>query len=327
MRPLRFSYIIIFLSLTSILIMLFYEIYLLPPKVYREGEVVVIRRNQTASQIAHLLKEKGIISYPKWFVFLAETFGFERRLKRGRYLLKRGESEIEVLKRLAKGPSSPIFVTIPEGLTLKEIASLLEREGVVSKDEFLSLASNHSLLKSLGIPGMTCEGYLFPDTYDFPLESDPKRVIIRMVERFFRVYRELRGNIDSLKEVVILASLIEKEAKIDSERPIIASVFLNRLKRGLPLECDPTIQYILGKHKKRITYNDLKIPSPYNTYLHSGLPPGPICNPGRKSLEAALYPEETRYLYFVAKGDGSHYFSKTLSEHIRFKRLLKRRLR
>lgn len=325
MKPFRLSYVLTLLILASILILFFYEIYLLPPKVYKEGKVVIIRKNQTASQIAHLLKEEGIIFSPKWFLFLTKTFGFEKNLKKGRYLLKRGMSEIEVLKRLVRGPSSRVFVTIPEGLTLKETASLLEREGIVSKDKFISLTSKPSLLKTLGIPGMTCEGYLFPDTYDFLLDNEPEEVIIRMVEKFFKVYKDLGGNPDSLKEVVILASLIEKEAKIDSERPIIASVFLNRLKRGLPLEADPTIQYILGKHKKRITYKDLKLPSPYNTYLHLGLPPGPICNPGRRSLEAALHPEKTKYLYFVAKGDGSHYFSKTLSEHIRFKGLLKRR--
>lgn len=319
---------IVILVLITIALLLLYEVYLLPPKTYSEGELIIIRKKLTTSQIAHLLKDKGIIQHPKRFVLLAQILGFEKKLKNGRYLFKKDIDELEVLKRIKEGPSYPIFVTIPEGMNLREIASLLEREAIISEREFLSTVSDPSLLKSFRIQGISCEGYLFPDTYDFPLESEPKEVINKMLENFFRVYREIGGNPDSsLKEIVILASLIEKETGVDSERPIIASVFLNRLKKNLPLECDPTIQYILKKHKERITYKDLKIPSPYNTYLHPGLPPGPICNPGKKSLKAALFPERTDYLYFVAKGDGSHHFSLTLSEHIRFKKSLKGRVR
>ncbi|MEA3312593.1 MAG: endolytic transglycosylase MltG, partial [candidate division WOR-3 bacterium] len=213
--------------------------------------------------------------------------------------------------------------------------------GVVNQDTFLALCRDKRLLTEFNIPFGSFEGLLFPDTYSFPLGILPEDVlrvgvlpedvlrvgvlpedVLRvMVRRFFEVAEPMLREV-SLDTLVILASIVEREAYLDEERPVIASVFYNRLKQGLPLESCATIEYALPEHKERLTYADLGVDSPYNTYLHRGLPPGPICSPGKASLEAVAHPKRTQYLYFVSKGDGSHYFSETAAEHERMKRKL-----
>jgi UPF0755 protein len=245
--------------------------------------------------------------------------GADRKLQSGLYRLHTYMSEDSVLLVLSKGKVATITVTIPEGLGLTEIAARLENAGVVDRETFLSLCNDRELLSEFQIPFSSFEGLLFPDTYNLPVGVKADQVIRIMAGRFFEMAEPyLRET--SLDTLVILASIVEREAYLDSERPIIASVFFNRLKAGMPLESCATIEYVLPEHKERLTYADLRIPSPYNTYLNAGLPPGPICSPGKTSLEGVAHPAKTEYFYFVSKGDGSHYFSRTASEHEQMKR-------
>lgn len=280
---------------------------------------VIIFPKSSTKEIAEQLKSERIIDNPKKFVILAKLLGFEKRLKSGRYLIKENSDELSVLRVLARGGEERVLVTIPEGKTLIEIGGILEEEGITSAAEFVKAGSDSRILRDFGIPYRSVEGYLFPDSYDFLFGEDPKSIIKRMVERFFSVYNQLKTEFGSAglkdNEIVILASIIEKEAVLGSEKPIISGVFINRFKKRLPLQSCATIQYILPRHKERLSYEDLKIESPYNTYLNIGFPPGPICNPGKEALKAAVFPQKTDYLYFVSRGDGSHHFSKTLREH------------
>lgn len=247
--------------------------------------------------------------------------GWERDIKYGIYELYESMPEWEVLNQLRKGAVCARKVTFPEGLRLEEVAKILEKNGIIDEEMFLKAATNKELLSKSNIPFNSFEGFLFPDTYTFFEGSSAEEIIKRMVQRFFEVYRkEFKSSKIPLDTLVILASIVEEEAAVDEERPLIASVYLNRLKKGMLLEADVTVQYALGKHKERLTYNDLKINSPYNTYIHKGLPPGPICSPGKASLLAVVNAPTTPYLYFVARGDRRHIFSKTLEEHLRAKK-------
>jgi UPF0755 protein len=211
-------------------------------------------------------------------------------------------------------------VTIPEGLAGQQIAELLADRGLVDRDRFVSLLRDRETLGRFGLEGESLEGYLFPDTYRVVKGLNEEAIAQRMVRRFQEMFgpeeqaraRELQMTVP---EVVTLASLIEREAHVPEERPLISSVFHNRLRRGMPLQSDPTVMYALSRFSGRLTKANLQAPSPYNTYLRQGLPPGPIANPGRASIMAALYPASSRYLYFVSKNDGTHAFSTTLREH------------
>jgi len=196
---------------------------------------------------------------------------------------------------------------------------LLEKEGIVSPDQFIEAAKNPEILEKYKIPFNNAEGFLFPDTYIVAKDLAAEHIVDFMIERFFSNLRKISSRkyeIEEMKKMVIIASLVEKEAQLDSERPVISAVFYNRLEKGKRLESCATIQYILGKTKERLLYSDLKIESPYNTYLNGGLPPGPISNPGLGSLKAAIEPADVDYLFFVSKKDGSHYFSTTYEEHL-----------
>jgi UPF0755 protein len=214
------------------------------------------------------------------------------------------------------------MVTIPEGYTMSEVAEVLAERGVCPADSFLSACMDTGLLRQSGVKAATAEGYLFPETYEFLTGSEPADVVRRMLRQFFSVLSDLRDSSRltphsslSPSQVVILASIVEREARIPEEFSRIAGVFANRLRRGLPLQSCATVGYLLPERKGRLSVEDTKFESPYNTYLHLGLPPGPICNPGRRALAAALNPERHDYFFFVARGDGSHIFSHTFSEH------------
>jgi UPF0755 protein len=214
-------------------------------------------------------------------------------------------------------------ITVPEGATVACIGDLLERRGILSAREFSHFCLDNKEISIDGSIPLSLEGFLYPDTYQLPYRLNAEVVARAMTARFEEVIIPLyqaspEGKKNGLSTVVVIASLVEREARLDRERPVIAAVYYNRLKRGMPLQCDATIQYILGATKPVLGYEDLKIPSPYNTYLHPGLPPGPIGNPGAPSIRAALQPGKDRYLYYVAdekKGDGSHIFSYTYEEH------------
>lgn len=284
--------------------------------------VFILNKNETAHSAAVRLKEAGIIDNPTKFVLLARLFNFEHKLKKGKYNLPPASDEYSVLRILNQGGKASALVTIPEGKTLEQIAEILAEHDICSKRDFLAQAEDKTFLAQLDIPGNTAEGYLFPDSYEFEIQSEPEEILLRMTKRFFEIYNSLLANSESpitnnhtARDIVILASIVEGEAQLATERPIIASVFLNRLKRRLPLQSCATIEYLLKERKPRLSLHDLSIESPYNTYRHPGSPPGPICNPGRNSLSAVLAPAKTDYLFFVSRGDGSHQFSKTGREH------------
>ncbi len=291
---------------------------------------IIIKKGETLTEVAQKLEEKGIIRSAFRFKLWAKITGNTKNIKAGGYVFSGPTGIREVLMVLIEGKTSEISVTIPEGAILKEIAWLFWKHGGIDKERFLSLASDTQYIKTLNINAKTLEGFLFPATYFITYAAEPQEIIERMVKKFFCIFTnklekecEERESIAlgwSPEKIVIFASLIEKEAVVDSEKPIISSVYHNRLRINMALQCDATIQYILPKHKNRLTYEDLKIKSLYNTYLYPGLPLGPICSPGESSLKAALFPESTKYLYFVAKGDGTHIFSRTHKEHINAKR-------
>ncbi len=287
-----------------------------------KGIVVTISRGMAADQVYSRLSQDDVISNAILFRLFSRVFGIDRSIKAGKYLFTGHYSDYDVLKLIASGKSNLlVHVTIPEGLTVRQIAGIYHRELGVDSTLFAAEALGDSMASELGIPSKNLEGYLFPETYDFYYATEPGEILKRMTDEFKLFFNDsLRSRAMaigySVNQVMIVASIVEAEARVDSERPIIASVYYNRLMKNMPLEADPTIEYALGEHT-RIYYKDLRINSPYNTYEHYGLPPTPICNPGMKSIMAALYPDTTRYLYFVATGSGGHRFSVTFREHQR----------
>ncbi|HDH97357.1 MAG TPA: endolytic transglycosylase MltG, partial [Proteobacteria bacterium] len=243
-------------------------------------------------------------------------------IKAGVYELDLPLYPSELLGKLTGGRQKLRRITIPEGLTIREMDALLADRGVLAEGEFERYCRNPDNAGRYGIEAESLEGFLFPDTYLVPYDISVDKLVDVMVGRFREVFdpnlvadAERLGM--SILEAVTLASMIEKETALDEEKPLISAVFHNRLKRGMKLQCDPTVIYGLEDFDGNLTREDLKNPHPYNTYVHSGLPPGPICNPGRTSLVAAVRPADVDYLYFVAKRDGSHHFSSTYSEHRR----------
>lgn len=285
---------------------------------------VTIPAGATTAAIADTLHARGIIASPVLFRTAARVLGYDRNLRHGRYELRTGAGCLAALEALSRPGRTAVMVTIPEGYTLRQVAALLDEHGICPEADFLAAGRDRVLLDSLGLPGRDAEGYLFPDTWELEPGAPARMLVRRMVRRFHEVWRHERGRaaappLDD-RATVILASIVEREAVRADETRLIAGVFLNRLRRGMPLQSCATVQYVLPHHREVLTIADTRIESPYNTYLHPGLPPGPICNPGARALAAALDPEPTEYLYFVARGDGSHVFSRTLNEHDRARR-------
>jgi len=275
-------------------------------------------------QISSRLAREKIIKYPSLFISLFYMYYSPRQLKAGEYQIEPGECLKSILIKMISGRVKLHPITIPEGLTALEVASLLSFLGK-NGDSFVEALSKTWLIADLDPEAKDLEGYLFPETYFFPRGITPLEAYKVMTDEFRKNFppawqaraREIGF---TLREIVILASLIEKETGLSEEKPLVAAVFHNRLKRGMKLDCDPTVLYALekaGLKKKELLEKDLEFPSPYNTYLHPGLPPGPICNPGRESLQAALFPARVNFLYFVSRGDGSHHFSSNYQEHLR----------
>lgn len=275
--------------------------------------------------MAESLYRNGIIRNPALFRLYARTHDLDKRIAAGTYKVSSGLSVPELLRLLTGGGQVTKRFTLPEGLTVKEIAARLEQQNVVNAEAFLKELQtgkfDHAFLPG-GLAGLArFEGYLFPDTYQVFSDVSAHAVIELMLRRFAAVSEELNLPAEAARhgltvhQAVTLASLVEREAKRSEERALIAGVLYNRLRKGMPLQVDATVQYALGVHRERILYKDLTVDSPYNTYRVTGLPPGPIAAPGRASLLAVIRPAETDYLYYVAKPDGSHAFSRTLSEH------------
>lgn len=283
---------------------------------------VTVPDNASAREIALTLAEQGVVRHVDEFLLWLRISGQERRLKAGTYELDKYKNPIYVIGRLASGGRSEVMVTIPEGSTIDETARILADQGLVDVDRFTALCRDRAFVAACRVRAATLEGFLFPDTYSFTRRQQEESIITTMVGNFQRRAAELGlAGSDSLGPIVILASIVEEEARLEEERPVIARVFLNRIRTRRPLESCATIFYALETNgysmpDRRLTDRDLKIDSPYNTYVHLGLPPGPICSPGESSIRAAMAPADVDYLYFVAKGDGSHYFSRTFQEHV-----------
>lgn len=285
---------------------------------------VVIPPGAGAAEIGRLLYQAGLVKSRYGWDFYIRSQGLDQQLRAGTYQLGPGMSIPEIAEELINGQVKEVQITVPEGYTLSQTADLFEARGIVGAQDFLAAAAIGNFqfpwLDELPDGPNRLEGFLFPDTYRFRAQASAEEIIQKMLDRFTRIftpaYVERAASIQmQVVDVVTLASIIEKEAQLPAERPIISGVFHNRLRQGWRLESCATVQYILDEPKPVLSYQDLQIPSPYNTYLHEGLPPGPIASPGRASLEAALYPADVPYFYFVANGDGSHTFSRTLEEH------------
>jgi UPF0755 protein len=286
-------------------------------------EVIVdVPPGQSLKATADNLHLENLIKSPLKLVWIARLRGYAKRLKAGEYLLSTGMSPRQILETMVKGDVLLHKLTIPEGYTTDQIAELVAEAGFASKAEFIRAAANEDLVKKMGLDAETFEGYLFPDTYYFSKEASVEKIISTMVQRFWTIFkpewRERANHLGfTIQQVVTLASIIEKETGAPGERKLISSVFHNRLKRKMRLESDPTVIYGIKDFNGNLTRKHLQTKTPYNTYRIGGLPAGPIANPGRASLEAALYPDDTDYIYFVAKKDHTHYFSTNLKEHNR----------
>lgn len=244
-----------------------------------------------------------------------------RNIKAGQYHIEGNYSLKELIDILESGKGRMVKVTIPEGFSVAQIVEHLEKLGHINKDEFYAELNRASVDFPYPTPEGNFEGYLYPETYFLPESYDEKILVDTMLKEFLKKFpSENYPDKDEFYKKLIMASILEREAMVKSEKPIMASVFYNRMKKGMTLSSDATVNFVYNYSKKRIYYKDLKVDSPYNTYKYKGLPPAPICNPAVDSVEAAYNPAQTDYLFFVARGDGSHYFSKTYREHLNFQR-------
>jgi UPF0755 protein len=300
-----------------------------PPSETSLTKVLMVKKGMPLKKISMMLEQEGIIRNADIFVGIATLLGKKTGIKAGEYEFHPRMRPLEVLDTLIKGQVKRHLVTIAEGYTLFQIAQLLDDLRIVDKKAFLQKASSPAFIFSLGLShlatcktGMTLEGFLFPNTYHLVKEMTPEEVIQMMVHQFKKVFgpeevaRAIQLGITP-REVVILASMIEKEASLSEEKPLVSAVFHNRLRNRIPLQSDPTVIYGIKNFNGNLTKADLQRPTPYNTYLIPGLPPAPICNPGKDSIVTALYPSPVSYIYFVSKNDGSHYFSSNIEEHNR----------
>lgn len=281
---------------------------------------VIIPRGASFGQATDSLAKAKLVGSKKMFRLYGRVTGGDRNIKPGTYLLKPGTPWKDIISALNGGHGMVNTITIPEGYSIAQITPLLARTLKVPADSVKVAMRDTALLARLDIPNPTLEGYVFPDTYAFPLGTTARQAVREMVYSFERRWKpEWDSSLVELKinrnDLVTMASIVEKEARVAEERPVIAAVYYNRLRRGMRLQADPTVQFARGRHAERVLYKDLEIESPYNTYIHKGLPPGPIASPGVASLAAAAHPANVPYLYFVASRDGHHEFRMTLQEH------------
>jgi UPF0755 protein len=325
------------LSISSGLILIFlifslYWLLLKPPSATSVTKIITIKKGMPLKKISAMLEQEGIIRNRYFFIGMATLLGEKAGIKAGEYEFHTRMLPLGVLNALIKGQVKRHLVTIPEGYTLSQIAQCLGDLNIVEKEAFLQKASSPVFITSLALSEsfldqvgsgrtlFTLEGYLFPDTYYLIKEMPPEEVIKMMIHQFRKVFGPELESIApqfgiSQREAVILASIIEKETPLSEEKPFISAVLRNRLKKRMPLQSDPTVIYGIKNFNGNLTREDLLKPTPYNTYLISGLPPTPICNPGKDSVLAALHPAPVPYLYFVSKNDGSHYFSSNIEDH------------
>jgi len=316
---------VIFTGLISLLMIViivgFGLIFIRPAQKGGIDQVIIVGEGMSLKEVAGNLESKGLITNKTIFMLWTRLMGNSRQIKAGEYLLSSDMAPIRIMEILTKGVIITYPVTIPEGFSIEQIGDILAANVLADKTRFISLTHEPGILQKYGISSPSLEGYLYPDTYQFGKGLSPALIIDVMVKRFWEIMEPHRKQIEALgmtvEEVVTLASIVEKETGRAEERPVIASVFLNRLRKGMRLDSDPTVIYGINDFTGNLTRKDLLVSTPYNTYVIRGLPPGPIANPGLGSIKAVLYPAETDYLYFVSKNDGTHYFSSTIEEHNR----------
>ncbi len=289
-----------------------------------EAKIVRIPEGSSVERITQVLYDEALILDRRAFKIMLRLEGLGEKLQAGVFEISPAMTAKEIAEHIASGDVAMQRITIPEGLQLKQIAERVEQGELSDAEEFKAAAVGEKVAGGIDmpLPKGTLEGYLFPETYDFCYDAGAEAIVLRMVQelqrRFYRPHREeIEARQLSLHEIVTLASLVEREAKIDEERTLIAGVIHNRLDRDMKLQIDATVQYALPEHKDRLLFEDLRVDSPFNTYRHHGLPPGPIASPGLPSLMAALRPASTDALFYVARPDGSHVFTPTYEDHLR----------
>lgn len=311
-----------------------------PPSDSSEPVTFVVQPGETTTQVANRLAQQGLVRSALVFRLMVKQMGADGKLQAGEYQLRRNMSIQEIIATLQRAVLKDYPITFIEGHRLEEYAETIAGRPPLDPNEFLMLARSGEFASdflSSRPPGASLEGYLYPDTYRVTERTTTRELIEMMLRRFGEVFtaemrEEARARGLTIHQVLTIASIVEREAVVPEEAPLIAGVYYNRLSRGMLLNADPTVQYALGYQeaekswwKRQLLFIDLDVRSPYNTYRNTGLPPGPICNPGLRSIQAALRPQETQYLYFVARGDGTHVFARTLEEHIRNQQLFQGR--
>ncbi len=283
-----------------------------------------VKPGMTANDIGTLLQQHGIVASKYKFWLIAKLNGSESKFKTGNYALHRDMEPREVLRMLVDGNTSTLRFTIPEGFSVKDIAKRLGEEGLADPKEFLQAAKSfapYSYMEKNARADYAAEGFLFPDTYEITNDASARDILTMMAENFDKkLTPEMRDRAKemnlSIYELITLASMVEKEARFEEDRPMIAQVFFKRLQVGMPLQSDTTLQYLMNGPKEDVSIEDTKMESPYNTYQHQGLPPGPIASPGIAAIRAVLYPADTDYLYFVADRQGHNHYSRSYEEHL-----------
>lgn len=315
---------VVFISFIVIWRLLFPP-FVLPESFSDKQATVLIPKGASMREIAGILQENEVLHNKEIFVFLGKLSGYQDRIQAGLFDIPKDMHPWHLLKYLLQPKLSEIKVTIPEGVATSEMASIFQQQLDIDSLHFMQLVSDSLFCHSFGINTGHLEGYLLPETYFFTYGMKEEDIIEFLVDKTLAIFKpdsivmQLSQLNMSLHQILTLASIVEGEVVVDSERVLVSSVYHNRLKRRWHLAADPTIQYIIPGPPRRLLNRDLEIDSPYNTYKYRGLPPGPINNPGKNSILAAIFPGESRYLYFVATGDGGHHFSRTAAEHARWK--------
>jgi UPF0755 protein len=310
----------VFFTCVLVVVITHTYIFVITPRTPAKPLMIDIKPGMSAWEISAELERQGIISDKTMFMACAVISGKVTHLQAGSYVFEGTHYPFDIISILFRGRTLKYRITIPEGSTLFDVGAIVAETGLLSKSDFVSIATSSSTTEFFGIDAPTMEGFLYPDTYYLAPHMTSLEIMAKMVSRFNDVCpanmkercRELGM---SVPEVVTLASIVQKEAVSSSEKPVIASVFYNRLRQNMPLQSDPTAIYGIDGFRRKIMPDDLRRESPYNTYRTQGLPPGPICSPDASSLRAALWPARTGYMFFVSKGNGTHYFSRTYQEH------------
>jgi UPF0755 protein len=294
---------------------------LAPAAALAEGpRTVEIPPHLGVREVAYHLEESGLIRSPLAFVALATVTGSARKLKAGEYEIPRDASPLTILTLLESGRVVQHPILLPEGGTVAELARTLEGERLATAADVMRVARDPAFLQRLGVEAPSVEGYLFPDTYQFVRGMTAEEILTRMVQRLRtkltpEIVAQAQGRGLTIHRLLTLASIVEREAVVRDEMPLISAVFWNRLNRDMPLQADPTVQYAVGKERRALTRGDLQADDPFNTYRRSGLPPGPIASPGLAAIDATLKPAAVDYLYFVSMDDRRHFFSTTVDAH------------